>query len=77
MRSGARTRAGNPLRRATRSDAPDRVEVGHPTPLAGSCCSLDAARRSSGLAAGNAAAAFRSSSEFSKSHSTMELAAEL
>ena len=36
--------------------------VGNPTPLAGSCCSLDAARRSSGFAAGNAAAAFRTSS---------------
>jgi len=41
---------------------PGRVEVGNPTPLAGSCCSLDAARRSSGFAAGNVAAAFRTSS---------------
>ena len=36
--------------------------MGNPTPLAGSCYSLDAARRSSGFAAGNAAAAFRTSS---------------
>jgi len=36
-----------------------RVGVGNP---AGSCCSLDAARRRSGFAAGNAAAAFRTSS---------------
>jgi len=37
----------------------------NPTPLAGSCCSLDAARRSSGFAAENAAAAFRTSSVWS------------
>ena len=36
--------------------------MGNPTPLAGSCCSLDAVRRRSGFAAGNAAAAFRTSS---------------
>ena len=41
---------------------PGRVRMGNPTRLAGSCCSLDAARRSSGFAAGNAAAAFRTSS---------------
>jgi len=50
------------LRRATRSDVPGRVGMGNPTPLAGSCCSLDAARRSSGFAAGKATAAFRTSS---------------
>ncbi len=32
------------LRRATRSDAAERVGVGNPTPLADSCCSLDTAR---------------------------------
>ena len=46
------------LRRATRSEARARGG-GDPTPLAGSCCSLDAARRSSNFAGGNAAAAFR------------------
>jgi len=45
-------------KRGIRSRAP----VSSMLPLAGSCCSLDAARRSSGFAAGNAAAAFRTSS---------------
>jgi len=53
MQPGARAwqlaSTGDPL-------APGRVGMGNPTPLAGSCCSLDAARRSSGFAAGNAAA---------------------
>jgi len=51
---------GEPLAIAKGADwllAPGRVEVENPAPLAGSCCSLDAARRSSGFAAGNAAAA--------------------
>ena len=61
MRSGARAH-DNALRRATHPDASGCVGVRNPTPLAGSCCSLDAARRSSGFAAGNAAAAFRTSS---------------
>ena len=54
----------NSLRRATRSRARARGG-GESQPHAGSCCSLDAARRSSGFAAGNAAAAFRTSSVLS------------
>jgi len=37
-----RLRRLRPLRRATCADAPGRVGVGNPTPLAVSCCSLDA-----------------------------------
>ncbi|HTP30227.1 MAG TPA: hypothetical protein VMK12_31785, partial [Anaeromyxobacteraceae bacterium] len=47
------------------------VGVGNPTPLAGSCCSLDAAHRSSGFAAGNGRSGIsghRACRQFSKSH---------
>ncbi|HTP51427.1 MAG TPA: hypothetical protein VMK42_12070, partial [Anaeromyxobacteraceae bacterium] len=63
-RDGAQRREA-PRQKQNRGAAvprPGRVGMGNPTPLAGSCCSLDAARRSSGFAAGNAAAAFRTSS---------------
>ena len=56
------SRTRSPLFDGRPALAPRRVGMGNPTPIAGSCCSLDAARRSSGFAAGNAAAAFRTSS---------------
>ena len=67
------------LRRATRSDALAHVGVRNPPPLAG-WSSLDAARRSSGFAAGNARAALRASSLFisvSKSSDARDLTAGL